>query len=150
MTTHLRRWIPKRTGSLRTTFSLGRRCLHASPRLSEAAPPPRDDSLKGADIYKPWYLRNFDKPSYKLYLRHFIVLTLISSMAINTLWDRMAMDEHTDEYETEKAILEARILACRRQLGQIPDETPPVAEDPASRSEGPTELAQPARPAQYF
>ncbi|KAJ1656999.1 hypothetical protein IWQ61_003524 [Dispira simplex] len=70
-----------------------------------------------AEIYKPWYKRNFNKPAYRNHLRQFIALTILGSLAINAVWDRVALEDYLQEAEEERDQLQSQITTLQRQLG---------------------------------
>ncbi|KAJ1963576.1 hypothetical protein IWQ62_003173 [Dispira parvispora] len=86
----------------------------STPRTNEASPTRAELE---AEIYKPWYKRNFNKPAYQNHLRQFIALTILGSLAINAVWDRVALEDYLQEAEEERAQLQSQITTLERQLG---------------------------------
>ncbi|KAJ1972752.1 hypothetical protein H4R35_004499 [Dimargaris xerosporica] len=74
-----------------------------------------------AEIYKPWYQRNFQKPAYRAYFRELLILMALGSLATNALWDRMAFEEFMEETDDELATLQRRkALLEAQQRGDTP------------------------------
>ncbi|KAJ1973395.1 hypothetical protein H4R34_005090 [Dimargaris verticillata] len=89
-----------------------------------------------AEIYKPWYQRNFQKPAYRAYFRELLILLVLGSLATNALWDRMAFEEFMEEADDKLATLQRRkALLEAQQRGDTPIGT---KEHPSSHSSGPS------------
>ncbi|KAJ1977840.1 hypothetical protein H4R33_006127 [Dimargaris cristalligena] len=107
-----------------------RRGFRTTHRVTAAEPPAAFE----AEIYKPWYLRKFTAPVYQIYIRHFIILTLLSSLAINTIWKRMAFDEYLESAADEKATLLSKIAALQRRIDGVAEETADASTSPKSQT----------------